>query len=144
MTDDLLTALWTDINAEHFAGSLRPLAQIAWLPLSDEDEGIEAFGVYIAKSHAIAIDERFKPDEAKVGDGDARETAKLEVVFRLMVHEMIHQAAHQQQLPSPGQHGSSFITVATPVAASLGTAAPTPSTAPRWPDLVPLLAQFGL
>lgn len=144
VTDDLLLSMWTEINAEHFGGTLNPLSEIAWLPLSDEDEGIEAFGIYFAKSNAIAIDERFKPDEAQIRAGDPTEEAKLEVTYRLVVHEMVHQAAHERQLPRPGGHGESFIAVATSVARSLGTEPPTAATAGRWPDLMPLLARFGL
>lgn len=144
MTDELLLSMWTQINAAHFGGTLNPLAEIAWLPLSDEEDGIEAFGIYFATSNAIAIDVRFKLDEIQVGADDPRETAKLEVTYRLVLHEMTHQAAHQRQLQNPGGHGDSFISVATPVALSLGTAAPNAATASRWPDLLPLLAQFDL
>jgi len=144
MTDDLLLSMWTEINAAHFGGTLKPLAEISWLPLSDEEEGIDAFGIYFPKSNAIAIDERFKPDETKVRAGDPTEEAKLEVTYRLVVHEMVHQAARQRQLPRPGGHGESFIAVAAPVAVSLGTEPPTAATADRWPDLLPYLAHFRL
>ncbi len=144
MNDDLLLSMWTEINTLHFGGTLKPLAEIAWLPLSDEEDGIRAFGVYFALSNAIAIDERFKPDEAKAQAGDPTEDAKLEVAYRLLIHEMVHQAAHQRQLPRPGGHGASFIEVATPVAASLETEPPTAATAARWPDLMPLLAKHRL
>lgn len=144
MSDALLLSMWTNINEEHFGGALKPLAEIGWLPLSDAEEGIDAFGIYFPRSNAIAIDERFRPDEGKASSGDATELAKIEVTYRLVVHEMIHQAAHQQQLPWPGSHGDSFIAVATPVAISLKTAPPTAATADRWPDLLPLLAHFRL
>lgn len=144
MTDELLFSMWNHINVAHFGGILKPPAEIAWLPLSDDTEGIEAFGVYFAKSDAIAIDERFKPDLAKFEGGDQTEAAKVEIAYRLVVHEMIHQAAHRRQLPYPGGHGESFISVATSVALTLGIEPPTETSAGRWPELQPLLAPFGL
>lgn len=144
MTDDLLLSIWTQINSEHFNGMLNPLAEIAWLPLSDEEEGIEAFGIYFSESNAIAIDERFKPDEIKIAANDPRESAKLEVTYCLVLHEMVHQAAHQRRLPNTAGHGNSFISVATPVALSFHVDPPNTATASRWPDILPLLAQFDL
>lgn len=144
MTDDDLLAMWSDINTRLFASELNPLAEIAWLPLSDKDEGIEAFGIFFPKSNAMAIDERFKPDADKIRGGDEAEAAKLEVAYRLVIHEMIHQAQHQRKLPRPGGHGASFVAVATVVAQQLGVDPPTEATAGRWPDLGPLLALHGL
>jgi hypothetical protein len=142
MNADLL-AMWGHINAKHFAGALTPVADIEWLPLSGE-EGIEAFGIYFPRSNAIALDERFKPDAAAIRAGDETEEAKLEVAYRLLIHEMVHQAQHQRKLPRAGGHGPSFIEIATPIAEQLGIAPPTEAVAGRWPELGPLLAAYGL
>jgi hypothetical protein len=140
--DDNLFSIWEDINTEYFAGELTPVRDIGWLPLSDETEGIEAFGIYFSKSHAI--DERFEPDGDKIRAGDKTEEAKLEVAHRLVLHETVHQAQHQWKLSRPGGHGVSFVEVATPIATKLGIDPPTEANAGRWPELRPLLAAYGL
>ena len=42
---------------------------------------------------AVGVGE--EPDEDAIRAGDKAEAAKVEVAYRLMLHEMVHQALHQ-------------------------------------------------
>jgi hypothetical protein len=89
------------------------------------DDAIDAFGAYFPRSKGIVIDERFRPDKDAIRAGDKIEEAKLEVAYRLMIHEMIHQALYQQNAPKPGGHGSSFVDEARRIADQLEIKPPT-------------------
>lgn len=141
--DSRLFLMWRELNHNLFENELEPVTDISYFPLTRE-EGIDAFGVYFQGHNAIVLDERFRPDPALHRAGDPVEEAKGEVVTRLLIHEMIHQAQHQRGLERAGGHGVSFIAVAGPIAEKLGVATPTEATAGRWPELAHLLVQFGL
>jgi hypothetical protein len=141
--DSRLFFLWRQLNDEFFDGELSPVSDVGWHPLSGA-ENLEAFGIYMHRHNAIALDGRFKPDSALYRAGDEAEEAKGEVAWRLLLHEMIHQAQYQRQLERPGGHGASFVAVATQIAEKLGEAPPTEATASRWPELGPLLVHYGL
>ncbi|SOC89928.1 hypothetical protein SAMN05421890_4917 [Ensifer adhaerens] len=134
---DILRSMWDDINAACFAGELTPPADISWQETGGEN-GIGAHGVYLPKPNAIAIDERFRPDIAAVKAKDPKEIGKLEIVYRLVIHEMIHQALHQRNAPTPGGHGASFCSEAERVAKLLAASGievvtPTLDNAKYWP-----------
>lgn len=139
MDADLL-AMWHDINDAHFAGRLTPPADVDWHALTEPGESLEAFALYLPYGQSIAIDARFQFDPALVATGDARENAKVEVVYRLLIHEMLHQLQYQTSAKGAGKHGQSFIVEAASVAQSLGEPAPTSLDADAWPDIRPFLA----
>ena len=143
MDDDLLS-IWRGANDEFFGGRLTPPADVDWHPLTEGEDSLEAFGLYLPQVPSIAIDERFRFDPEQVGQGDLRENAKMEVACGLMIHEMVHQAQHQDRSPGAGGHGPSFIEIATAVAASMGTPPPTEADARRWPNIAPWVAAFDL
>ena len=143
MNADLIS-MWNDINESHFSGALSPPVDIDWHELTGGEDSLEAFGIFMPRPWMIAIDRRFEFDPDLLKSGDEREMAKLEVVYRLVVHEMVHQSQYQHRLPGAGGHGASFIEVAAPVADSIGISKPTEEDASRWPDILPLLACHGL
>jgi len=122
---------------------LTPVSDIDWLPLTGK-EGIEAFGVYFHRANAIGIDERFKFDADAIRACDPKAEARLETTYRLVLHEMVHQAQYQKSLPRPGSHGPSFVAEATRIAGNLGVPPPTEGTAHRWPELAGILTQHGI
>ena len=142
MNDDL-QSMWNEINAEHFGGELNPVAEIDWAPISGED-GLDAFGAYFPYSNCIVIDERFKFDADMIRAGDEKETARLEVAFRLVLHEMIHQSLYQKMAPKPGGHSQSFVEEATRIAEKLDIQPPTEKDAFCWPDLLTILASYSI
>lgn len=141
--DAELLSMWREINLRHFAGELEEPTTIFWEPLTGGPDSLEAFAIYLPYARSIAIDSRFQFDPERI-ESDETEGAKLEAAYRILIHEMIHQAQYQRKSPSPGGHGKSFIEIATPVAESLGLSAPTADDAPEWPDLRGLLRTFGL
>jgi hypothetical protein len=131
--DEHLRSMWKNINQRFFAGVLEELAAIDWGSISGP-ESMGAFGCYIPESKCIIIADRFKFDAAKIQAGDETENAKCEVAFRLMMHEMIHQALYQKKAPSPGQHRDAFIAEATRIAEHLKVPPPKDeAAAARWP-----------
>jgi len=141
--DEDLRRMWQEINEAHFDGQLEPLAAIDWGPISG-DHGIDAFGVFFPSSKCIVIAERFRPDRDATPAGEESEKAKVEVAYRLLIHEMIHQALYQQNAPRPGGHGSSFVDEARRIADQLGGKQPTEEDACRWPDIAGILAQYPI
>ena len=118
MDRDLLD-IWQTINKDCFGGRLRVVTDIDWHQLSGEDN-LDAFGIYIPQVGSIAIDERFKFDKARCAARDEVELAKVEVAYRIVMHEMIHQALHQKEVDGFGGHGTEFVDEAAPIAAKLG------------------------
>lgn len=144
---DVLRSMWDDINARCFDGELTPPVDISWQETGGEN-GVGAHGIYFPKVNAIAIDDRFRPDTEAVRSGDRSETMKLEITYRLVIHEMIHQALYQKRAPSPGGHGASFCSEAERVAGLLvangiEVVAPTLENAKRWPLLDESGDKFG-
>lgn len=131
MDKDLLS-MWTEINQEYFAGELQPLAAINW-EVTSGPEGIDAYGIFVAKSNCIIIDEKFRFDEAAIQAGDKKEEAKAEYAYRLLMHEMVHQALHQKNAPRPGGHGVSFLAEAERISKQMGIEAPTAANVHQWP-----------
>jgi hypothetical protein len=142
--DEHLKSMWEDINKMFFDGKLKELLAIDWGAISGEGT-MEAFGRYFQKSKCMIIADRFQFDAARVGAGDEKEGAKAEVAYRLMIHEMIHQALHQRRAPSPGKHRDAFIAEATRIAQCRKEQAPiNEAEAARWPEIIGLLAQFEI
>lgn len=139
MDADLL-AMWHDINDNHFAGRLKPPADVDWHALTEQGESLEAFAIYLPYGQSIAVDDRFQFDFKLVAGGDAAENAKLEVVYRLLIHEMLHQLQYQTGAKDAGKHGKSFVLEAASVARSMGEQPPTSLEADAWPDIRPFLA----
>jgi hypothetical protein len=130
--DRHLQTMWDEINQRHFGGELEPLADIDWAETSGEN-GIGAHGVFFEKSKAIAIDEKFRFDEEAVKKGDEKETGKVEHAYRLLMHEMVHQALYQKKASQPGGHGASFLAEAERISQQLGLMPPTAQNVQRWP-----------
>jgi hypothetical protein len=124
--------MWEDINQLYFGGELKPVADIDWGELSGE-QGIGAHGVFFDKSRCIAIDEKFRFDEEATKAGSKEEKRKLECAYRLLMHEMVHQALYQRKAPRPGQHGESFLAEAVRISKLLGDEPPTEENVHRWP-----------
>lgn len=142
--DEHLKSMWEDINERYFGGELEELWAIDWGPISGPGT-MEAFGRYIPQSKCMIIADRFQFDAAKIQAGDEKEEAKLEVAYGLMVHEMIHQALHQKQASSPGQHQDAFIAEATRIAERLKVSAPIDkANSAQWPDIAGLLVAFDI
>ena len=138
--DPELSALWSNFNMQAFGGQLHPLSGIDYHVTSGAD-GIGAHGVYFHRSNAIAIDEKFRYDRAKVVARDQIETAKCDVVMMLLVHEMVHQALHQRQALKPGKHDDAFMAEAARISPLIGVDAPTSKTeAAGWPNIRPAVA----
>jgi hypothetical protein len=134
---DILRSMWADINTRYFGGELTPPSDISWQEISGPN-GIGAHGVYFDKVNAIAIDQKFRPDLAAVKAKDATEGEKLEIVYRLVLHEMIHQSLHEKHAPSPGGHGASFCSEAERVSKLLAengieVVKPTLENVRQWP-----------
>jgi hypothetical protein len=102
---DHLHSMWEDINNRYFGGELKPLA-IGWGGISGP-EGIGAHGKFIAASRCIIIDEKFRFDEVAIQNGSEEEERKCEQTYRLLIHEMIHQAVHQRT-GAKGGHGPTW------------------------------------
>lgn len=134
--DKHLQTMWHEINKAHFDGQLQPLATIDWGKTSGP-EGIGAHGKFFQKSKCIVIDEKFNFDEDALHAGDKAEAAKAEVAYRLMMHEMVHQALHQKKAPDPGGHGASFLAEAQRIAQQLGEKPPAAEDLHQWPLLPP-------
>jgi len=130
--DDDLRRMWQEINEDHFAGDLKPLTSIDWAAISGE-EGIGALGRFYPKSRCIAIDETFRFNREAIRAEDKIEEIKLEVAYRLLMHEMIHQALHEKKAPNPGGHGASFLEEARRIAQQLGEKTPAEEDARHWP-----------
>lgn len=139
MNADLL-AMWHDINDAHFAGRLTPPTDVDWHALTEPGESLEAFALYLPYARSIAVDARFQFDLALSAGGDERENAKIEVVYRLLIHEMLHQLQYETGAKGAGKHGQSFVLEAASVAQSMGEPPPTSSEADAWPDIRPFLA----
>jgi hypothetical protein len=90
-----LRGMWEDIKQRYFGGELEPLAAIDWDEISG-DNGIGAHGVFFNKSRCIVIDEKFRFVEEAIRAGDEEENRKVECAYRLLMHEMVHQALHQR------------------------------------------------
>lgn len=135
--DKHLRTMWEEINQLYFAGELEPLADLDWGETSGKN-GIGAHGVFFNKSRAIAIDEKFRFDEEAIKAGDAKEAGNAECAYRLLMHEMVHQALYQKKAPQPGGHGASFLAEAERISKQLGLEPPTAENVNRWPfdDLV--------
>jgi len=133
-----------DINEQGFVPRLSRPADIDWHALTGGEDSLGAFAVYLRFTRGIAIDERFRFSPDAMRAGDAREEAKLEVAYRLVVHEMVHQDQYELKANGRGGHGASFIEIATPVADALRMPAPTADTAKKWPDVSGLIAAFKL
>ena len=133
-TIQVLMDMWVSNNERFFGGKLKPPLEITWQELSGEN-GMGCHGVYFDKSNCIAIDEKFKFDPAMVElvEDEAR---KANIADCLVLHEMIHQAMHQNGEPKFGKHGEAFIREASRVALIAGGTAPTSrEEAERWPLL---------
>ena len=139
MDTDLL-AMWHDINDNHFAGRLKPPVDVDWHALTEPGESLEAFAIYLPYVQSIAIDARFQFDLRLAAGGDAAENAKIEVVYRLLIHEMLHQLQYQTGAEGAGKHGQSFVLEAASVAQSMGELPPSSLEADAWPDIRPFLA----
>jgi hypothetical protein len=135
MDKDLL-GMWTDINTNYFAGELQPLAAIDWGETSGS-EGIGAHGVFFPKSNCIVIDKKFRFDEEAFRAGDKEEAEKVECAYRLLMHEMVHQALHQTKAPQPGRHGASFLAEAERISKQTGLEPPTAENVHPWPFPAP-------
>ncbi|MCP4120462.1 MAG: SprT family zinc-dependent metalloprotease [Bacteroidetes bacterium] len=141
--NEVLESLWIKINSDFFDGKLHPLAEIEWVELSGEN-GIGAHGRYVPQSMCIMIDSRFEPDKIKLRHKDKTEEAKLEVSYRLLVHEMVHQALHEKNAPNPGGHGKSFLEEAHRVSKILEVPPPNISECSSWPELRGLIVKFKI
>jgi hypothetical protein len=130
--DRRLQEMWEEINQRYFSGELEPLADIDWAETSG-DNGIGAHGVFFDKSRCIAIDEKFRFDEEAIKAGDEGESRKVECAYRLLMHEMVHQALYQRKAPQPGGHGASFLAEAERISKQLGQEPPTAANVQRWP-----------
>lgn len=140
MNNELL-AMWIEINDRFFDGNLNEINDIDWHALAG-DENLNAFGIYMHKVGCIAIDQQFKFDPEGCKDGNETELAKAEIAYRLVLHEMIHQALHQKGIERFGKHGAEFVEQAIPIAAKLGTAQPTEESAYCWPNPAALMARY--
>jgi hypothetical protein len=130
--DSHLQSMWTEINQGYFGGELKPLAALDWDEISGEN-GIGAHGVFFSKSRCIVIDEKFKFDEEAVKEGNEEENRKVDHAYRLLMHEMVHQALHQRKADRPGGHGASFLAEAKRISEQMGQEAPTADNVKRWP-----------
>jgi hypothetical protein len=134
--DKHLHSMWTDINTRYFGGDLQPLAAIDWGEISGP-KGIGAHGVFYPKSNCIVIDEKFRFDEAAIKASDKEEEEKLECAYRLLMHEMVHQALHQKKAPDPGKHDESFLAEAKRISTQAGFEPPTAENVHQWPFPAP-------
>lgn len=130
--DKHLHGMWLDINEHYFDNQLIPLADIDYGELSGPD-GIGAHGIYIGNGNCIIIDQLFKFDEEAVRKDVELEKNKLEIVYRLVLHEMLHQAVHQNAGRIIGGHGQEFLEEARRVAKLLAQPEPTEENVARWP-----------
>lgn len=140
--DRELLKIWHNINDDYFDGRLCTITDIDWHPLSGNNN-LNAFGIYLHRVKSIAIDERFKFDKAKCESQDEAELAKVEIVFRLVLHEMIHQWLHQKGIKRFGAHGDDFIAEATMLSEKLDIDPPAEHNAYCWPNLLPILARYN-
>jgi hypothetical protein len=134
--DKHLLSMWTEINKEYFGGELQPLAAIDWEETSGS-EGIGAHGVFFFKSNCIVIDKKFRFDEEAIRAGNKEEKGKLECAYRLLMHEMVHQASYQKEAPQPGRHGESFLAEAERISKQMGLEVPTAENVHQWPFRAP-------
>lgn len=137
--NDILESMWQEINQIYFNNELQPLADIEWCETGGE-HGIGAHGVYFPKSHAIAIDQRFKFEIQKLVVKNAESQVNADFNYRLMLHEMIHQSLHEKGVLDFGKHRSSFVEEAERIAKILKENGievdpPTADNAYRWPGL---------
>jgi hypothetical protein len=134
--DKDLHGMWTDINRNFFAGELQPLAAIDWGEISGP-ASMEAYGRFIPKAKCIIIDEQFRFDKEAIRTGEKEEAEKeknkVECAYRLLMHEMVHQALHQKEAAQPGQHGASFLAEADRISKLAGMECPTAENVDRWP-----------
>lgn len=133
--------MWIELNDRFFDGSLKEIIDVDWHALAG-DENHNAYGIYMDKVRCIAIDEQFEFDPAGVEAGIETEIAKKEISYRLVLHEMIHQALHQKGVERFGGHGAEFVEQASSIAPKLGIAAPTKKDAHRWPNPAALIARY--
>jgi hypothetical protein len=136
-----LNSMWEDINTRYFAGELEPLSCIFWDKLT-ADEGIGAHGFYEWRGRGIVIDDEFKFDDALVAAGDEKENAKMEAAYRLVLHEMIHQALHERGDPRFGKHEKPFLDEAIRIAEIMGMPPPALADVRQWPWIAPLILQI--
>lgn len=130
--DEILLNIWHEHNRRFFDCALEPPREIAWQELSGE-QGIGAHGIYLDKVKCIAIDERFRFDPEKTTT-DSAEKGKVAIVYGLVLHEMVHQALHQQGEENFGKHGDAFIKEASRIAEIAGGITPKGhEEAVRWP-----------
>ena len=124
--------MWRTINDAHFGGQLTPLATIDWAHTSGP-EGIGAHGRYYPKSKCIVIDEKFKFAKDAIHSVNKAELSNAEIAYRLLMHEMVHQALHQNKASKPGGHGTAFLKEAQRIAGQLGEKLPTEGDVDKWP-----------
>ncbi|MHC2531853.1 hypothetical protein [Bradyrhizobium diazoefficiens] len=130
--NERLESMWREINREFFGDELKPLAEIAFAETSGSG-GIGAHGKFFDKSRCIAIDEKFKFDEEAIRGGSAEETNKVELAYRVLMHEMVHQALFERGAEKPGGHGEMFLAEAQRISKQMGEEPPTPENVVRWP-----------
>jgi len=124
--------MWVEINKRYFDDQFTALAEIDYLILSGSD-GIGAHGMYSGNGKCIIIDTLFKFDGEAVRSGNLEEQFKFDLVYGLMMHEMLHQSVHEKAGRIIGGHGPAFLEEAKRVASLLEEPAPTPENVARWP-----------
>ena len=136
--NERLNSMWAEINKRFFNDELKPLALIDWDEIGG-DEGLNAHGFYEKRGRGIYIDDEFEFDEDRVISGDAKEHAKVEASYLILLHEMIHQALHERGDPNFGQHQQPFLDEAVRIAAIMKVEPPTLDAVNQWPRLEALL-----
>jgi hypothetical protein len=152
----LLRQIWHDLNSACFGSSLVEPEHIGWIDFSTEPDIEEDFGYFFAKTNSIAISHRFQYFEDQeleckrlASDSTLSRQEKLlelkkfnavEIVLRLVAHEMVHQAAHQAG-KSLAQHDETFIQHASGVANYFEIPGPTLADADQWPNFQYFLIQ---
>jgi hypothetical protein len=131
-TGNHLQGAWAEINDRHFSGELEPLAAVDWGEISG-NQGIGAHGVFFPQSRCIVIDEKFRFVDKLVRAGNEAETCKVEWAYRLLMHEMVHQALFQRNAPKPGKHAEAFLAEAIRISKQLGEEPPIAANVHRWP-----------
>lgn len=149
-----LREIWRELNQNCFNSALREPNNIGWLDLSGEEDLEQNNGYYFPNYESISLSHRFQYAEEqaqkceeigadqKLSPAEKIESINkyqaIEIIYRILAHEMVHQAAHQAG-ESPSSHEGVFTKHAKGVVDYFNIPDPKGKDAEIWPDIRPIL-----